>query len=271
MATFLFWNINNKLLVDEIVALCHAHEVDVLILAESQISEVKLLQALNRGQESVYLAPFNPSRRLSFFIKYPEKSLEPVYDEGGISIRRISPPIGLGILLVALHLPSKLYMNENEQMLFSTRAIEAINLAESNEGHSNSLVIGDFNMNPFEASVVASEGFHAVMDRKIAARMARNVQGREKKFFYNPMWSKMGDASIGPPGTYYRGAGVISYFWNTFDQVLIRPSLLKFFSDEQLSVLTEIKGKNLLSDVGISSSFSDHLPILLTLKIERGD
>jgi hypothetical protein len=50
MATILFWNINKKPLIDDIVYLCHSHQVDVLILAESKISVVALLKALNFNQ-----------------------------------------------------------------------------------------------------------------------------------------------------------------------------------------------------------------------------
>lgn len=61
MATILFWNINKKPLVEDIVFLCHHDEVDILILAESNLSEVTVLQALNPGIDQKYLAPFNPS------------------------------------------------------------------------------------------------------------------------------------------------------------------------------------------------------------------
>ncbi len=269
MATFLFWNINNKFLVDEIACLCHDNNVDVLILAESKIPEVRILRTLNKGRDTIYLSPFNPSPRISYFIRYPEKSIKPIYDDGGISVRLISPPIGLDIIVVALHLPSKLHMRDEDQVFYSVRVIKAINFAETKLGHSNLLVIGDLNMNPFESPVVASDGLHAVMDKEIAKRGSRIVEGKKREFFYNPMWGRMGDTSVGPPGTYFYSKGIVNYFWHTFDQVLIRPKLLDYFSDDQLHVLTNAGGQNLLSTTGISSSFSDHLPIMLTLNIEK--
>ena len=42
-------------------------------------------------------------------------------------------------------------------------------------------------------------------------------------FFYNPMWGHFGDALDGPPGSYYDARSeAVAYFWNVFDQVLIR-------------------------------------------------
>lgn len=270
MATFLFWNINGNNVIDDIVTACHDNSVDILILAECKISEVSLLEALNKGRRRTYLSPFNPSPKLSFFIRYPDDSVQLVYDSGGVSIRNIIPPVGLDVLLVAVHLPSKLHMKENEQAFQSARVSKAIEEAEASVGHENSLVIGDFNMNPFETGIVAADGFHAVMDKQIALKKARTVQGEKRKFFYNPMWSRLGDTSVGPAGTYYYSGGHVSYFWNTFDQVLLRPSLLQYFSTDQLTVLDSIDGKSLMSSRIIDASISDHLPVLLTLHIERG-
>ncbi len=84
------------------------------------------------------------------------------------------------------------------------------------------------------------------------------------------MWGKMGDSSGGAPGTYYYpGSGYVSYFWNTFDQVLLRPALLDFFSNNDLRVISEIGDKHLMTENGISAAYSDHLPIIVRLKIER--
>jgi hypothetical protein len=84
------------------------------------------------------------------------------------------------------------------------------------------------------------------------------------------MWGRMGDSSAGAPGTYYYGgSSYVSYFWNTFDQVLLRPDLLDFFSQDDLRVISKIGDKDLMTANGISSSYSDHLPVIVTLHTER--
>jgi len=272
MATILFWNINKKRLFEEIISLCNEHEVDILILAEAKpdISEAEVLLKLNSDRENVYIAPLNLSPRLSFFFRYPAESIGLVADEGGIAIRRISPPIGLDILLVALHLPSKLHMTEDDQKFLAVRVSQLIQEAETKVGHTRTLVIGDLNMNPFEVGVVGADGLHAVMTQSIARKRSRTVQGRDRPFFYNPMWGRMGDSSVGAPGTYYyRSSQQVSYFWNTFDQVLLRPELLDLFSQDDLRVIPQIGDNNLMTENGISSSYSDHLPVIVTLHTER--
>ena len=93
-------------------------------------------------------------------------------------------------------------------------------------------------MNPFEDGMVSANGLHAVMSQGIAQRGSRTVQGKAYPFFYNPMWSYLGDASAGPPGTfYYENAQHKTFFWNMFDQILLRPDLLEFFAAENLQIV----------------------------------
>jgi hypothetical protein len=271
MASFLFWNVRGKELLDEIATASLENEVDVLILAEYPFNPVSasLLEKLNVGPR-VYTCPFDPSPKLTFVSRYPVGSLTPIYDEGGISIRQVTPPLGLEVLLVALHMPSKLYMSKEEQAINSVRLAEAIAAAETKVGHANSVVIGDLNMDPYEDGMVSADGLHGVMDKSIALELSRTVGGKVRSFFYNPMWSRLGDETThGPPGTYFRRGGQISPFWHTFDQVLLRPSLLEYYSPSALRVITRIGDRDLLRAGRIDASVSDHLPVLLRLEVQR--
>lgn len=271
MATILFWNLNKKYLIDALVWLCDRYEVDILILAESEISPPNLQIALNSEREQLYFTPTTLSTHLSFFCRYSLNSIQPIAEEGRVSIQRIVPPIGRDFLLVSAHLPSKLHRNEPSQLLNSVRIAQMIQEAENQVGHRRTLVIGDLNMNPFEDGIIAADGFHAVMTQQIARKRDRTVQGQRKPFFYNPIWGRMGDLSPGAPGTYYHSSSdYINYFWNTFDQVLLRPDLLDYFLPDGFQIISQIGENNLLTESGkISSSFSDHLPIMVKIEIER--
>ena len=61
----------------------------------------------------------------------------------------------------------------------------------------------------------------------------------------------------------------LEFFWNTFDQVLLRPSLLSSFSNENLIVISKIGNSELIKSDRVNQDFSDHLPILLELE-EQG-
>ena len=142
-----------------------------------------------------------------------------------------------------------------------------IRTLETRRGHARTILLGDFNMNPFDPGVVQAAGFHAAMTKAIASTESRVVQGREYPFFYNPMWGFFGDRTPGPPGTHYYRAGHVSYDWNIYDQVLIRPQAFPWF-DDKIEIVTKIGEVDLLKkngqpdpDVG-----SDHLPITFGLR-----
>ncbi len=84
---------------------------------------------------------------------------------------------------------------------------------------------------------------------------------------YNPMWRFFGERADGPPGTHFYAAGgkPIAYFWNMFDQVLVRPDLIDALVE--VAIIDRIGGTSLLNaagqpDVGVGS---DHLPLVFVL------
>ncbi|MCP4349580.1 MAG: hypothetical protein GY795_29210 [Desulfobacterales bacterium] len=84
------------------------------------------------------------------------------------------------------------------------------------------------------------------------------------------MWSYLGDFSPGPPGTYYRNTGrQVNFFWNMFDQILIRPEIMDAFENENMRILTEIGQASLLGKYGKPdvNTGSDHLPIYFRINI----
>jgi hypothetical protein len=125
-------------------------------------------------------------------------------------------------------------------------------------------------MNPFEDGVVSANGLHGVMTRSIAEKRTRVVQSQEYPFFYNPMWGLLGDSTPGSPGTfYYSGAEHRTYFWNMFDQVLIRPDLLPLFDNEELEIPESDGEVSFLSDKDLPDKnvASDHLPVTFKLAL----
>ncbi|MDQ6827790.1 MAG: hypothetical protein M3081_02880 [Gemmatimonadota bacterium] len=265
---FLFWNLNRRPLKDQLAAAVAELAVDVLILAENPVPSVELLTHLNRSLRPKFAYPRIPIDRLTILARLPRRSLVPVLDSPGIAIRRLRAPLGPEILLVSVHLASKMYHSDADQALFATRLMLMVEDAETQVGHTRTVIVGDLNMNPFESGVVGAGGFHAVGSRSVAARGSRVVQGEARQFFYNPMWSHFGDRPPSPPGTYYYSrATQVSYFWNMFDQVLIRPSLLDYFADEDLSIVTHVGGLSLLDGRGLPDTEigSDHLPLFFRL------
>jgi endonuclease/exonuclease/phosphatase (EEP) superfamily protein YafD len=261
---FLFWNLEGKDLHHLVAQLAKEHSVDLIILSECETSSKTMLMELNANHVRYELCP-GLCQSITFFVAFQANFLTPVQENARISIRRLTLPARREILVAAAHLPSRLHFS-GESMIFEcsnlTRMIED---SEKACGHGRTILLGDLNVNPFETGMVGTGGLHSVMSRSVASLGSRTVQSRKYDFFYNPMWAHFGDRQGEAPGTYYYDkAEHVTYFWNMFDQVLVRPSLLDGLGIGGVRVLTSVQGVSLLGAGGRPnrSVGSDHLPVL---------
>lgn len=274
MATFLFWNVNGKPLEGIVRNLTRRHDVDVLVLVESKIPPGRMLETLNRGGRRIYHFAFPALEGIAIYMRYSLARHHVIDDQHPgtrVTIREITIPLGMPILLVAVHLPDKLRWSHQSQTLWCPRIADRIRRAEEAVGHSNTVLVGDLNMNPFDDGLIGANGLHATMARDVARKGSRRVLRERFPYFYNPMWPLLGDAGIGrPSGTYYHRRGEpVEFFWNMFDQVLIRPALLDLFRDERLTIVTDDGSTPLLSGAGRprKRAVSDHLPVAFTIDL----
>ncbi len=83
--------------------------------------------------------------------------------------------------------------------------------------------------------------------------------------FYNPMWNLFGDNDNKPGTFYYKKSAHLMYFWNTLDQVIIRPGLIDSFNSDSLEIISSV-GEISLVDENHRPRLSDHLPIFFSIK-----
>jgi hypothetical protein len=264
---FLFWNLEGKALQHLVAQLAEEHSVDLIVLAECETPAMTMLARLNAARVQYELCP-GLCQSITFFVGFQARFLTPVLESGRISIRRLRLPARKEILVAAAHLPSRLHFSGESMIFECTNLAKMISDQEVVWGHHRTVVLGDLNVNPFETGMVGTGGLHAVMSREVASRGSRTVQAREYDFFYNPMWAQFGDRPSGAPGTYYYDkAEHVTYFWNMFDQVLVRPDLLEGLGAESVRILTSVRGLSLLGPSGRPDGAvaSDHLPVLVDL------
>lgn len=268
---FLFWNLNGKNLKDEVVNIVLHHDIDILILAENGIKSSQLLLELN-NKELV----FNPNHpaslcdKVQLFSKFDHTHIRPIQENSRMSVRRLELPKFEPINIAALHLFDKGNNNSESQSQNTSLLSQEIEDFEQ-EYDGKTIVIGDFNMNPFEIGMIKANGLHAVMSSKLAEKGTRIVSKKAYKFFYNPMWSLYGDVKNNVTGSYYyQNSELVTYPWNIFDQLLIRPSLVPNFVKESIAFLDNDGKKSLLTKNGIPNrtKYSDHLPLIFTLNLK---
>ncbi len=305
MLRILYWNIKRKgdKLLDAIVKL--SENTDILIIAELSLSNNKLkingtsieqiitnislatgFEYLGRNNDSwihlwlrkgldakiVLVNTYDKLRKpkdivdkecsdSEYFAEYLNRYERMQFYK--ISYRKIE------FLLVPIHFPSRLYASIGKQKDISVLFRKYIEIVES-ENHLKSIIVGDFNMNPFEPGMIHHEGFHALPFQSIED----SIEFYDVPFrtFYNPTWGKYGDYELienkvkkKPAGSYYdETSSDINYYWYVFDQVIMRKDLITQFSFENFKYLTSINTENDLLNDDFSpneNEYSDHLPV----------
>jgi len=273
----LFWNFNCGE-SDPAVILARVvrhNNVDVLALAESTAHPETLLTRL-REDDGRFDRPTEPHPKVQFFTRFPREQLEPFRSDERLDVRRLRVPGTREILIAAIHAYDRRNFGDPDSRYskcFSVR--QTLCDAERDAGHRRTILMGDFNMNPFEKGMIdPNVGFGAVLNRDLALRLSEGQDAPPR--FYNPMWARLGRRFPEPPGTFYWNdiAEPLNIFWHHLDQVLIRPELLDTFDDASLRILTSIPGSDgeMIDLIHPARKhwvvrISDHLPVLFRLDL----
>lgn len=190
------------------------------------------------------------------------------------------------LLLAGVHLVSKSHADELNQREEARRIARRIRFAERQvfeDKPPRTIVVGDFNMNPWEEGMTLPDTFRSVdwFDfKKLSPNdLAPPVWSKNYPYFYNPSLALWGDGRTQPGGTYaYEGnTGHSTRRWNLFDQILLRPAALNYWPANFLQGCLRILHKtDLTSEQPLmltsgsmlepdSKNYSDHLPILFRL------
>ncbi|MBP3471759.1 MAG: endonuclease/exonuclease/phosphatase family protein [Paraprevotella sp.] len=277
---FLFWNIHKKTsFYQSIGMMMQNYDINILMIAELEENEMgNLLSAINSvygKEEFVHIPGYNWKKVMVF----AQKDIKiAAFDESGTRIcafKIFSEILQKDIILFPLHFYDKYNFGTEEQ---NERIIKIKDFIEEVENRNSpnekmSIVCGDFNLNPYETPMIKTRGMHAVMDRRIAEKEKRTVEGNDYHYFYNPMWGFYGDNGKGGTicGTYFLNRSChIELFWHLLDQVIIRPKLMEYFDDKGLEIITQIDDKHLLlNEKGKidPKKYSDHLPLKFCVNI----
>lgn len=265
----LFWNLFRKDLSEHIAELTELTEADIIVTVENHIPPSVLTKRLCNVGIGTFIEAWNFTDAVKIFTRLPAVNVKNLADDGRVTARRVTPIIGSHFNLIALHLPSKMWRTNADQAAWISSILRPfITNVEQQEGHKRTILIGDFNANPFEEGIIAAMGLHATSCKNVAKKGSRKIDGIESDMFYNPMWSFFGDMSQGPPGTFFhKSSGHHEFFWHMFDQVMIRPALIPFIKDKGVEILTHTGKRSLLNHKSQpdTRNSSDHLPIYLRL------
>lgn len=271
MLNVLFWNMQKKPLLHRVARMATVQGADVVLLTECDQTDTELLAALNGGGKGPYRCPTRRNDRFRVASVFPASVFGERYTDSSrrLSVYELRTRALEPLLIGLVHLVSPAQWEDREHRNGAAAEVAGdLRQFERKRGHARTVVIGDFNLNPFDDGLVGVSGFHSLMTRSLAReRDGRVVQGSERPAFFNPMWQFLTDRGTRPSGTlYFDHTRPINPYWHTPDQVLVRPELVDRLVEVQV---LETDGTDSLVDTATgrpnTSNGSDHLPLLFRL------
>lgn len=254
----LFWNTYKNTSINQVIyEIAKEKDIDIIFLAEYQDNIQNLINALD-------MQPYVTLGCDRIKVIGRKKNVEPGTQGMRYSIQIIENKY----ILCAVHLPSQMNNgNQGRRNIVIQTILKDIQDIEKRIGSKRSIILGDFNEDPYEDGCLSATNFHGLPCLNDALKNYRTIEGKKFEMFYNPMWNLLGDFNS-PPGTYYYvGSDPKCSYWHIFDQVMIRACLKDEFVKNSLEIVAKVRGKTLLNEKGQpDKEYSDHLPIIFEIQ-----
>lgn len=218
----------------------HLHEYQWKAVEVCPGSDIRLL-----AKKEVHISAHKEEKRFSSYKLYLDKTM---------------------YLLHVVHLHSPTNLEESaryDKVLNVRRVLGKIEDDLYRNEEYKSIIVGDFNLQPYSRGVSGIYGFNATMSASKAMKKSRIVDGEMKYFYFNPIWKLMGDNRI-VQGTYYSNNDQQgkSIFWYSFDQLLIRPYFIEKFNWDYFDIVERTASYQFVRNEVIDKyHYSDHLPL----------
>ncbi|MDO6745516.1 hypothetical protein Q4553_13155 [Tenacibaculum soleae] len=253
---FIYWNTNNIKELLQIVDICNSEKPDIFFLSEIEESNLEDDKELLKQNDYVHFS--NPgSSRVQIIVK-KELNIELGLQNKYYTNVKL-PDFDLDI--ISLHLPSQMFQHFDALKEFIRDFRKDIDLNIGIPDEKRILLIGDFNVSPFDKPMIDFDGFSAT--NSINSRERITHLGKNKALYYNPTWKLFSNSSF--PGTkYFKRPSGSSYDileHHFLDQVVISTKLSREIKDEEIKVIeksSKYKYYNQGSNVILES---DHLPL----------
>lgn len=271
MITIAFWNTygnngNGNNVDSLIVELIKERNIDLMVLCEYKGDSHMLCSKLEFENLAFSSTPYCEGDRVKMI--YSSTTLEAprlVRNQDFYTIVRFPES---KLTVVGVHLLSNMYADDETRKMSALNCRNDIEEYEEECVDRNTVVIGDFNADPYESTLMSAIGFHALPVQKKAEK-SRKVTHKEMLPFYNPMWNLFGDFCE-PFGTYYMSTtNAYDPMWHLYDQILVRGILARKIIKESVKIIGKIGTVKLCTDYGIPNKAvaSDHLPIIISMEV----
>lgn len=171
------------------------------------------------------------------------------------------------IHISSVHLPSQMFNSYDglKNFLRNMRINIDTKIGQSND--TKILIIGDFNVNPFEKPMIDFDGFSATNTKNFRNKVTNLTD--EKTLYYNPTWILYSNNNF--PGTKYFARPSGSSFdileHHFLDQVILSKKLLQSIKNEDIKLIYKTNINEYFDPIKNSIKISDHIPLQYQLTL----
>ena len=259
---FLYWNLKSNSNLEKIISDCICENtVDIAVFSEYENINFELLkQTLNNNFK--LLESFGGCENIKILFKN-NLHIQLIQEQHRYLLAKLHYK-NRQYLLIGVHLQSNVHSNSDDRKNEIRKIINDITSFETFEIYS-SIVIGDMNASPFDTEMIGKDAFNAVLFKKIIKQSdIVTYQNEDYKRFYNPIIEYVNETNE-IYGSFYYSSGNSCLYWYCYDQILVRKELIDNIVD--LTYLKQIKKNSLLKDIKPNPEISDHLPLVVNIKI----
>lgn len=262
MLNILFWNLGKNTIEEYIIDCIIEKNADIAVFSEFEgIDFEKITKNLGKFYDCVRWEG-QEDRKVTLVAK-TTFSVELVQQQNRYNIYNIKTAVK-DYLLVAVHLQDRRNSNTADRLETIRYLVADIKKNEDLLKCDNTIVIGDFNANPYDEELLSKYAFNAVLFKTLIDKSEfTNPRSFKRKRFYNPILHYISEDTE-MYGSFYYDRDSITSYWHCLDQVLVRKEL----ADDIVHVeyLKKAGKKELLKNAIPNKQISDHLPLLVNLQ-----
>lgn len=261
MLNILFWNLKRNQIEDYIVECIAENNVDIAIFSEfEEIDFVKIEKGLGKMYRRIFAV--QTDKKVTLIAK-STISVTIIQQQNRYNIYNVKTALK-NYILVAIHLEDRRNYKPAERIETIKSLVADIEETEEILKCSNTIVIGDFNANPYDEELLSKFAFNSVLFKSIIDKNEfTNPNSSKKKRFYNPILHYISEDTE-MYGSFYHEKEYMTPYWHCLDQVLVRKELAN--SVEYMKYLKSVNTKDLLKNTIPNVKISDHLPLLINLQ-----
>lgn len=292
MVRFLTWNLQNKntdLRQQVLGELVREHSIDVVVLQEAYGEAVPAELARHGYREINYPLLASPGGVRIFIDELTiwqfdvRRSQDHFKKLVFVELSRLRGRDRFTV--AAVHLHSKAGNTERQQLWKNYGLLQQLAQWETEFASQRTVLVGDFNANPYEVNLRDPNLLRAQEDRQLIRLLQQRQRAADEAvkpdFWYNPMWNLLGDfdpaapAGSRPTGTHFRYTDDETPMWSLLDGFLVRPALMDAVLHPESAIISRTASTQFLKptiigrgDNLIREDLPDHLPIIFALHLD---